>query len=299
MIKNKHFRFAKGFFIRFAVLVIVMVAVSMIITPAKASDRASGDVSADGAKTFFTQFIIAGGPIVWFVLLPMSVVALYLAIDVCFMIRRKKLLPPGIAANIASRAGRLGAQKFSAGISSRDDLVSRAFVCALSQGTGSGTDKDRLRRLAAESLNEQTMVLLRKIEWFSIVGNVAPMVGLFGTVFGMIKAFNLLGISGAQPRPDHLAAAISIALITTFWGLLIAIPSLAMYGVFRTRIEAVVSEAAIELEALFRKFTFVPFARTEPVRKPPKIVPLRKYHAEPDGTKTAQEKITLPLNSIS
>jgi biopolymer transport protein ExbB len=299
MLKNKYFRFAKGFFIRFSVLVIVMVAISMIITDAKASARPSGDISPDGSKTFFTQFVIAGGPIVWFVLLPMSVVALYLAIDVCFMIRRKKLLPPGIAANIASRAGRLGAKKFSAGISSRADLVSRAFVCALSQGTGPGTDKNQLRRLAAESLNEQAMVLLRKIEWFSIVGNVAPMVGLFGTVFGMIKAFNLLGISGAQPRPDQLAAAISIALITTFWGLLIAIPALAMYGVFRTRIESLVSEAAIELETLFRRITFVPFARTEPVKKPPKIVQLRKYHAEPEGTKDAQEKITLPLNSIS
>lgn len=286
MIKNKHFHFAKGFFVRFAVLVIVMVVISMLITDAKASARAWGEISPDVSKTFFTQFVIAGGPIVWFVLLPMSVAALYLAIDVSFMVRRKKLLPAGIAANIASRAGRLGPKKFSTGISSGADLVSRAFVCALSQGAQPGTDKDRLRRLAAESLNEQTMVLLRKIEWFSIVGNVAPMVGLFGTVFGMIKAFNLLGISGAQPRPDQLAAAISIALITTFWGLLIAIPSLAMYGVFRTRIEAVVSEAALELEALFRSISFVPFARTEPLRKPPKIVPLRKYHTEADATKT-------------
>ena len=286
MIKNKYFRFAKGFFIRILVLVIVMVAVSMIIAPAKASTRASVDIPPEGQKSLFTQFVIAGGPIVWFVLLPMSVVALYLAIDVCFMIRRKKLLPAGIASNIASRAGRLGAKKFSAGISSRADLVSRAVVCALSQGTGPGTDKNQLRCLAAESLNEQAMVLLRKIEWFSIVGNVAPMVGLFGTVFGMIKAFNLLGISGAQPRPDQLAAAISIALITTFWGLLIAIPSLAMYGVLRARIEALVSEAAIELEALFRKFNFVPFARTEPVRKPPKTIPLRKYHVEPEAAET-------------
>jgi biopolymer transport protein ExbB len=287
MIKNKDFRFAKRFSIRFAVLVIVVVAISMTATDAQASSQVSGDVSGEVPKTFFSQFVIAGGPIVWFVLLPMSVAALYLAIDVCFMIRRKKLLPAGVAVNIASRAGRLGAKKFSAGISSKADLVSRAFVCAMSQGAEPGTDKDQLRRLAAESLNEQAMVLLRKIEWFSIVGNVAPMVGLFGTVFGMIRAFNLLGISGAQPRPDQLAAAISIALITTFWGLLVAIPSLAMYGVFRTRIEALVSEAAIELEALFRKINFIPFAGTEPVRKPPMTVPLRKYHVEPDAAETA------------
>ena len=84
------------------------------------------------------------------------------------------------------------------------------------------------------------------------------MVGLFGTVFGMIKAFNILGIAAGQPRPDQLAAAISIALITTFWGLLVAIPALVMHGIFRARLEEIADEAAVELENLFRQITLIP-----------------------------------------
>ena len=69
----------------------------------------------------------------------------------------------------------------------------------------------------------------------------------------MIKAFTILGSAGGQPRPDQLAEAISIALVTTFWGLLVAIPALFMHGFFRTRIESLVSEAALETEALLER----------------------------------------------
>ena len=74
------------------------------------------------------------------------------------------------------------------------------------------------------------------------------MVGLFGTVFGMIKLFNAIVQAGGQPQPAHLAGGISVALVTTFWGLFIAIPALTVHGIFRNRIEALVSEAATEAE---------------------------------------------------
>ena len=81
-----------------------------------------------------------------------------------------------------------------------------------------------------------------------MIGNVSPMVGLFGTVFGMIKLFNTIVVTGGQPQPSQLAEGISVALVTTFWGLFIAIPALSMYGVFRNRIETLVSEAVSEAE---------------------------------------------------
>jgi biopolymer transport protein ExbB len=71
----------------------------------------------------------------------------------------------------------------------------------------------------------------------------------------MIRAFNLLGVSGGQPRPDQLAAAISIALITTFWGLLVAIPALAMHGIFSSKIEDILNRAAFDAEGIIRQIT--------------------------------------------
>ena len=74
------------------------------------------------------------------------------------------------------------------------------------------------------------------------------MVGLFGTVVGMIQLFGAIVTAGGQPQPVQLAGGISVALVTTFWGLLIAIPALAVYGIFRNHIEAIVNEAASEGE---------------------------------------------------
>ena len=81
-----------------------------------------------------------------------------------------------------------------------------------------------------------------------LIGNVSPMVGLFGTVFGMIKLFNTIVTAGGQPQPAQLADGISIALVTTLWGLFIAIPALAIHGVFRNRIETLASDAVTEAE---------------------------------------------------
>ena len=98
---------------------------------------------------------------------------------------------------------------------------------------------------------------MQKAQWCQIMGTVAPMVGLFGTVFGMIQAFNLLGQGAEGPRYELLADAISVALVTTFWGLLVGIPALFFYGLFQTRIEAFISEAAIETDVLLgRIFEF-------------------------------------------
>ena len=64
----------------------------------------------------------------------------------------------------------------------------------------------------------------------------------------MIKLFNAIVVAGGQPQPAQLADGISVALVTTFWGLFIAIPALAIHGVFRNRIEALAGDAVTESE---------------------------------------------------
>lgn len=225
---------------------------------------------AVSAKSFFAQFIIAGGFIVWCILIPMSIATVYLVFDLSVSLRRKIILPDHAAADIESIVQQSSPMRLAEILIGRTDIVSRVLVRIITKSQHLQPDKKYIDHLAAEALNEQAVTLLRKIEWCNIIGNVAPMVGLFGTVFGMIKAFNVLGISVAQPRPDLLASAISEALVTTFWGLLIAIPALAMHGIFRSRVEAIVSEAAIEIETLLRQITL---PSSEPAKPKKKVAP--------------------------
>jgi len=230
--------------VRAVLLIFLFAIVLAVIFVLGLSARQTGSEQFE-KQTLLEQFVIAGGPIVWFILLPMSLTAMYLAIDYSLTICRKKLVPQGIGSKIAEVIKNTGHSNLQQSLSEKEDFVSVAVLEATAKGK---SDWFRIRSVLAESFQDQALVLLRRIEWINLIGNVSPMVGLFGTVFGMIKLFNAIVIAGGQPQPASLAGGISVALVTTFWGLSIAIPSLAIYGVFRNRIETLISDAVVETD---------------------------------------------------
>ncbi|UCE99507.1 MAG: MotA/TolQ/ExbB proton channel family protein [Planctomycetota bacterium] len=234
----------KSFWLKTFVLVVALVAVLGVIILTMRLDS-GGPVMTMQGQTFFTQFVIGGGPIVWFVLLPMSVVMVFFATEHSLTIRRKRLLPCGIGSEVVELVKQFGPERLEEQIGDKGDLVSVAVLKAVAGCRG---DRLRMRSTLEESLQEQAWGLMRRIEWLSLIGTISPMVGLFGTVFGMIKLFNAIVAAGGQPQPAQLADGISVALVTTFWGLFIAIPAVAMHGVFRNRIETLVSDAVTEAE---------------------------------------------------
>jgi biopolymer transport protein ExbB len=80
------------------------------------------------------------------------------------------------------------------------------------------------------------------------------MIGLFGTVYGMIVAFGSIVASGGNADPVALAGGIGTALVTTFWGLLVAIPALAGYATIRNRIDALNGEAEGQVLEMLQRF---------------------------------------------
>jgi biopolymer transport protein ExbB len=257
----------KGFLLKviLLVLMVLVLVAAVVVLQARSSVTTVNNAQT---QTFFEQFIIAGGPIVWFVLLPISILTVFLAAEHSLTIRRSRLLPPQAPGEIIETIGRLGLRQSEEKIARRNDLVSTAISDAITKGRG---DWFRMRSALTESLQDQASHFLRKIEWVNLIGNVAPMVGLFGTVYGMIKLFNTIVVAGGQPQPAQLADGISIALVTTFWGLFIAIPALAIYGVFRNRIETLISDAAAEADGVMRQikenFKKQKLAEAPPVEK--------------------------------
>jgi len=229
----------KGYIWKIFLLMTVFAVILAFVFIVQIQAKAPSGNSA-GGRTFFEQFVVSGGVIVWFVLIPMSLITGFLAAEYFLTIRRKRLLPADTEEFIIETLERNGFEKLQENFADRDDLVTTAVYKAI---TGSKGDLLKLRTLLAETLQDQASGLLRKIEWLNLIGNVSPMVGLFGTVYGMIKLFNAIVLAGGQPQPAQLADGISVALVTTFWGLIIAIPAIALYGFFRNRIEAFVSDA--------------------------------------------------------
>lgn len=135
------------------------------------------------------------------------------------------------AATDMIRQGRFGELK---GYVERDrSFLSRVLTAALNQG-GS---RESMREAAELAASEQIAHWFRKIEPLNIIGNLGPLVGLAGTVWGMILAFTTLGQAGGQAGPSDLSLGISKALFHTLLGLCLAIPCLLVFGFYRSIID--------------------------------------------------------------
>ena len=98
------------------------------------------------------------------------------------------------------------------------------------------------------------MKMEHSLSYMALIGNISPMIGLFGTVQGMIAAFRTIATSGTTPKPGELAMDISTALFTTLAGLAIAIPAIAVYNILRNRVQRLTMQVGIASEELIERF---------------------------------------------
>nr|WP_242631998.1 MotA/TolQ/ExbB proton channel family protein [Rubripirellula amarantea] len=101
---------------------------------------------------------------------------------------------------------------------------------------------------------EESMKLEHRLSYMALIGNLSPMIGLFGTVQGMISSFQVIATGGSTPKPSDLAAGISTALFTTLVGLAVAIPAIAAYNILRNRVSRLLLEVGVTSEDLMSRF---------------------------------------------
>jgi len=101
---------------------------------------------------------------------------------------------------------------------------------------------------------EENMKLDHRASYLALIGTLAPMIGLLGTVDGMIRSFYTIATAGTSPDANKLAEGISTALLTTLVGLLIAIPAIAAYNIFKNQIQKLVLDVGITSDSLMGRF---------------------------------------------
>ena len=101
---------------------------------------------------------------------------------------------------------------------------------------------------------DENMKLEHRLSYMALIGSISPMIGLLGTVQGMIASFDVIATSTTAPKPAELAQGISTALFTTLVGLAIAIPAISAFNILRNRIDRLVLEVGIVSEGLMSRF---------------------------------------------
>lgn len=234
----------------------LLVPVLLLQGQTSGDDSGGGNDSGVSRVSVFDHFVRQGGPITWFVLIPMSIAMVAMSIHQFLLIRRSALMPPGLHDEIEEltehRQERDVARITDEVVRITDEDPSMlAYVVHAGVGEAANGHEAMLHAVE-EATDERVATLFRRIEHLNVLGNVAPMVGLFGTVYGMIRAFHSLVETGGVPDPAKLALGISVALVTTFWGLLVAIPALAVFAISRNRLDALAPECVLLADDLLR-----------------------------------------------
>lgn len=219
--------------------------------PATSAPAASAEdpAAAAGSSGDSLWDILAAGGVVGMFILLLSLAAVALVVEHLMTLRESVLMPPGLADDVFQL---LSAGKPALAMERcRQQPSFLAFV--LDAGLTESEDGWPAAEKAMEdAMADQSARLFRKIEYLSLIGNIAPMLGLLGTVVGMIFAFREVANTQGAARAADLAEGIYLALVTTVEGLIVAIPALGAFAIFRNRVDQLVAEAAYVAQHVFR-----------------------------------------------
>ncbi|MEE9391139.1 MAG: MotA/TolQ/ExbB proton channel family protein [Planctomycetota bacterium] len=205
----------------------------------------STNLYAIGAQKLFT-----GGGWIGAVLWMLSVVGIALIIENFINVRREKLAPPEVLDEIEELFNEEQYQQALEICESDPNYLTNVLSAALPKVE---YGYDSMEQAAHDIAEEEAIKLHAKVSWLSLLSAIAPMIGLLGTVWGMIGSFEVIATSSA-PEPSEFADEISLALITTVLGLLVAIPMMVGFFYFRNKVTRIVLEIGAMTEDLLDRF---------------------------------------------
>ncbi|MCP4786974.1 MAG: MotA/TolQ/ExbB proton channel family protein [Fuerstiella sp.] len=227
--------------------------------PAPPADGGGGGAESEDdaslqSRNFLTWMIDALGWFWMLVFAALSFVMVALIMMNLLQVRRDVLLPNDFVEEFEQK---LNGKDFQGAYEiARNDDSFVARVLASGMGRLSRGYPEAVEGMQ-EAGEDENMALEHRLSFLALIGTVAPMLGLMGTVQGMIASFDKIASSAVSPKPSELAEGISTALFTTLIGLGIAIPAMVFYSILKNRIQRLVLEIGMVSEGLMSRFAAV------------------------------------------
>ncbi|MFN3190729.1 MAG: MotA/TolQ/ExbB proton channel family protein [Aureliella sp.] len=199
----------------------------------------------------FWNVILSGGVFGTFILLTLvvlSMLAVYLIVEQIMVLRKGEVMPKGLADEVRQLLSQGRVQEAGEYCQKRPSPLSFVLISGMAE---LDFGWQAMEKAMEDAVAEQAAKLYRKIEYLSVIGNLAPMCGLLGTVTGMIFAFQQVAVSQGTAGAADLAEGIYSALVTTVAGLLVAIPALGAFAILRNRIDQLIAETAYVAQHVF------------------------------------------------
>jgi biopolymer transport protein ExbB len=229
-----------------ALLVVMIGLALLVVSRAEAQSAAPSGTGTTNIKKPEGIFSLLASDITFVsvTIILLSIVGMTLIIQGFIQCRREVFMPTATINTIRELIAQKRFKELIDFTESDPSFVSRALNPALKRAPSFPAMKEAMET----ALGEQTAEQFRRIEYLNIIGNLGPLLGLLGTVLGMIDAFEALHAAGGQADPATLAYGISEALTHTMLGLMLAVPCLAAFGVLRTMVDRLTVQGALEAE---------------------------------------------------
>ena len=185
-----------------------------------------------------------------FALLSMTMVAL-IVINIVNL-RRSQIVPEALVEDFGKLIDENRFQEAYECAKDNESLLGQALSTGLAR-MPSGYEK--ASQAMQDVTQAESMRLEHQLGYLALIGNLAPMIGLFGTVVGMIASVQAIASGGAAPSPQKLAEGIATALFTTELGLAIALPALAAYDILKNRLARFILDVAVVSESFMGRFS--------------------------------------------
>ena len=238
-------------------LLVLTVATVLVLAPQFASDLLALQSTEGGGeelaqkKSFLTWLVEALGPLYIIIFLVLSFTLVALFVMNLLSARRETLCPDHLIENFEANLDQKNYQEAYEMAKADDSFLGNVLSTGLAKLTAGYSHAVEGMQEVGE---EESMKLDHRLSYLALIGTISPMIGLFGTVHGMIDSFSTIALSGGAPDPNELAGGISRALMTTLVGLAIAIPAIAAYNILRNRVQRLVLEVGIVSENLMSRF---------------------------------------------
>ena len=196
------------------------------------------------SETWLVSVFSKGGPVMWPILLS-SILALAICFERAYNLRSEKVVDTSFTAEVRRLSSKGNLDRALKLCEENPSSMARILKAGLNRSSHGILEIERA--IEAAGAHEATL-MESNLRGLGVLANITPMMGLLGTVMGMIKAFNVISESGSG-NPGLVASGIAEALITTAAGLIIGIPALAAYHYFRGKVDKFIYD--MEEESLF------------------------------------------------
>ena len=203
--------------------------------------------SRGGGLGLFTVITSSGilGILIWIGLFADAGIGVYLVVDCLIMVKPSRIMPQALIDNVTQAMNEGDVLKALEACEKEPGPLANILIAGFSRVE---EGFEIIQEAISAAADFETEKLMQKITWLAVVANLAPMLGLLGTVQGMIWAFATLGMSGT-PNVALLALCIAQALYTTAAGLCIAIPIIGIFYALRNN----ANRCVLKMQAMTRE----------------------------------------------